>query len=243
MSTTTAAPVLAYRCGCPMDPVRGPRTCPLHGVGWLLTMPETFPTLHGPRAGAAITPAPQGVTIPPPSHPQPPSPLTNREEEIAELVWRGMSDQAIAMAVEVSPYTVRSHLSNIAAKLPGPGTPRRKIFYWYHSQPRGFGEAYSSEVKTLRHGIAFIYFLEAEGCGRIKVGIAIEPYTRIRQIQGHSPVLLRLLGFVRGTYEEEQAILARFAHLRVHGEWFDGGEDLRAFIDTVLSEPPAELIA
>jgi LuxR family maltose regulon positive regulatory protein len=43
--------------------------------------------------------------------------LTNREEEILELLARRLSDKEIAQALCISPYTVRKHTSNLYSKL------------------------------------------------------------------------------------------------------------------------------
>ncbi len=43
--------------------------------------------------------------------------LTNREQEILELLARRLSDKEIAQALHISPYTVRKHTSNLYGKL------------------------------------------------------------------------------------------------------------------------------
>jgi NarL family two-component system response regulator LiaR len=46
-----------------------------------------------------------------------PEALTERELEVLELVARGRTDQEIARSLAVSQATVRTHVSNILAKL------------------------------------------------------------------------------------------------------------------------------
>jgi LuxR family transcriptional regulator, maltose regulon positive regulatory protein len=48
-------------------------------------------------------------------------PLTNREQEILELLARRLSDKEIAQALHISPYTVSKHTSNLYGKLQAAG--------------------------------------------------------------------------------------------------------------------------
>jgi DNA-binding NarL/FixJ family response regulator len=50
--------------------------------------------------------------------------LSKRQAEIIQRVARGQSDKAIAHELDISVYTVRTHIERIAEKLPGE-TPRR----------------------------------------------------------------------------------------------------------------------
>lgn len=53
----------------------------------------------------------------PPERESLPEPLTDREIEVLRLVARGLSNQAIAQALVLSPATVRTHVGNILGKL------------------------------------------------------------------------------------------------------------------------------
>ena len=48
---------------------------------------------------------------------EPPERLSARERDILQLVTQGLSNKAIARAAQVTPETVKWHLSNIYAKL------------------------------------------------------------------------------------------------------------------------------
>jgi ATP/maltotriose-dependent transcriptional regulator MalT len=48
-------------------------------------------------------------------------PLTNREQEILELLARRLSDKEIAQALHISAYTVSKHTSNLYGKLQAAG--------------------------------------------------------------------------------------------------------------------------
>jgi DNA-binding CsgD family transcriptional regulator len=50
--------------------------------------------------------------------------LSERQAQIVERVARGLPDKQIAAELDISIYTVRTHIERIAAKIPGE-TPRR----------------------------------------------------------------------------------------------------------------------
>lgn len=59
--------------------------------------------------------------------------LTRRQFEIAGLAARGLSNKAIAKEVGLSVPTVRDHISDAAAKLPGDVPARRRLMVWFLS--------------------------------------------------------------------------------------------------------------
>lgn len=66
----------------------------------------------------------------------PPSPLTRRETQVAQLVARGLSNRSIAETLVLSPRTVDGHVERILAKLDF--TSRTQIASWIASvRPRG----------------------------------------------------------------------------------------------------------
>ncbi len=58
----------------------------------------------------------QEITLPS-DRPPTPNPLTEREGEVLRLVAQGLSNQDIAKKLQISDPTVRTHVSNIMAKL------------------------------------------------------------------------------------------------------------------------------
>lgn len=76
----------------------------------------------------------------------------------------------------------------------------------------------------------FIYFIQADCGGLVKIGWATKPEVRMAQMQAHCPVILTLLHHEPGNGKQERELHARFAALRKHGEWFSAGEDLLAYI-------------
>jgi hypothetical protein len=77
---------------------------------------------------------------------------------------------------------------------------------------------------------AVVYFVEAEGLDRIKIGTATDIEKRFAELRTMSPVPLKLLAAVQGGVPVEQALHDRFAADRLHGEWFRASADLRSLI-------------
>jgi hypothetical protein len=85
-----------------------------------------------------------------------------------------------------------------------------------------------------------VYFIQAEGVGRIKIGhTSREPASRLRCLQTSSPARLTLLGTIKGGARREREVHQMFAHLRVTGEWFEPGKDLLDFIKAGPNEEDA----
>jgi len=62
-----------------------------------------------------------------------PSPLTQREQEVAALVARGMTNRQIATTLMLSPRTVEGHVENLLAKL-GVGSRAQIATWWTANQ-------------------------------------------------------------------------------------------------------------
>lgn len=87
----------------------------------------------------------------------------------------------------------------------------------------------------------YIYF--AQSGDAVKIGRAVDPCQRVRDLQTAHAGELVLLAAVAGHQSLEGAIHTRFAHLRTRGEWFRLDENLVAFIDLVQrGANPVELL-
>lgn len=75
-----------------------------------------------------------------------------------------------------------------------------------------------------------VYFVQGEHGGPIKIGSADHAESRVRTLQVGSPVPLVLLGTMPGGERKERELHKRFAHLRMHSEWFRPDADLLAVI-------------
>lgn len=79
---------------------------------------------------------------------------------------------------------------------------------------------------------SFVYFIEAVGLCRVKIGKAIDPENRIAQLQTGSPVPLRLIGKTAGGHPLERKLHEEFHGARIDGgEWFHLTKELRSYIE------------
>jgi hypothetical protein len=85
-----------------------------------------------------------------------------------------------------------------------------------------------------------VYFIQAEGLGLIKIGVANCSHSRLRCLAPMSPAPLTLLGAVKtdkvGSLEKE--LHRQFAEHRSHGEWFKAAPELVRYIEANASRPP-----
>lgn len=74
-----------------------------------------------------------------------------------------------------------------------------------------------------KSALRYVYFIEAVGLNRVKIGIANDPRKRLATLQVGSPVELRLLSVLKVDLapEWERDFHKRFAQHRLHGEWFE----------------------
>lgn len=85
----------------------------------------------------------------------------------------------------------------------------------------------------------FIYFVQPEGGGLIKIGRADDPEARLRGLQVGSPVKLKLCSFHEADTEMEMRLHFLFAAYREHGEWFRACPAL-AEIANAIPDPSIE---
>jgi hypothetical protein len=76
---------------------------------------------------------------------------------------------------------------------------------------------------------SFVYFVGGDD-GSIKIGEALDPARRLRELQCGSPVLLRILATATGGQRQERAYHDRFHAHRLHGEWFARVPEIEAEI-------------
>lgn len=67
----------------------------------------------------------------------------------------------------------------------------------------------------------FVYFIQQGDDGPVKIGTAVDPLERLRQLQPGNPVPLTIRYVVPGDHFVERALHRHFADFRLMGEWFD----------------------
>ena len=78
------------------------------------------------------------------------SPLTRREDEVAELVAKGMSNKDIAGALVISARTAETHVEHILTKL-GFGS-RAQIATWVTARQRDADDGHGDRPQSAVHG-------------------------------------------------------------------------------------------
>lgn len=76
----------------------------------------------------------------------------------------------------------------------------------------------------------FVYFIECPSQGLIKIGYAAKPEARFYSLITMNAADIRRLATMGGGRVKEAELHIRFAHLRVHGEWFRAESELMDFI-------------
>ena len=95
------------------------------------------------------------------------------------------------------------------------------------------------QPKNLTNRKSFVYFIQSERGGLIKIGFAQSPKARLRDLQIGCPVRLRILATVPGGCAEENALHFRFERARAHGEWFKPVQELLDHIRELMPRVPA----
>lgn len=77
----------------------------------------------------------------------------------------------------------------------------------------------------------WVYFIACVDSGRCKIGFTAKPVEkRLANLQTGSSGELVMIARHPGTVESERELHARFSDCRLHGEWFQPNDDLRAYI-------------
>ena len=77
---------------------------------------------------------------------------------------------------------------------------------------------------------SFVYFVQAESTGKIKIGQSDDVPKRMYALQCASPGKLTLLGKLSTKVVREEELHRRFHVHRAFGEWFDPAEEIMCYI-------------
>lgn len=112
--------------------------------------------------------------------------------------------------------------------------PDGYIEYFYFDRAE-YWKGFDARFKELMMPVlvckeSFVYFIEAVGLGKIKIGVSRNPQKRLVELSTGSPVPLKLLATIPGDVRREKELHAKFGHARVDGEWFYATSELRAWL-------------
>lgn len=95
---------------------------------------------------------------------------------------------------------------------------------------------YNGELIRRQGGRRCVYIIQAGWTGPVKIGYARDIASRFSAIQtgNHERLVIRLL--MDGARLEEAELHARFAPLRLHGEWFVCVPEIERFIREQLAK-------
>lgn len=97
------------------------------------------------------------------------------------------------------------------------------------------GLPFRDAVKLRRgHFVSFVYFIQEETSGFIKIGRTKDPDTRLYHLQSHSPHAVKLLCVIPGGPCLERTFHVAFATDRRRGEWFEPGPAMRALVTELV---------
>ena len=85
-------------------------------------------------------------------------------------------------------------------------------------------------IQSCKYKGDFVYFIEAVGTDKIKIGVSKEPEERLKQLSTGSVVPLKLLGKVPGDAKTEKELQSKFDHFRHDKEWFFASKELREYV-------------
>ncbi len=79
-------------------------------------------------------------------------------------------------------------------------------------------------------GSGFVYFVEAVGMDRVRIGWTASPDRRPNELVRHSPSPLNLLALLPGEKADEAHLQFALSQWRLHDDWFQLANDVREYI-------------
>lgn len=90
--------------------------------------------------------------------------------------------------------------------------------------------------KYFRRHPGFVYFIQGENGGPIKIGYTKDLKSRLSSIQTGHPDILKLLACFPANEKDEQKLHKKFDALRLRGEWFKPLQILLDEIDAIIEK-------
>jgi hypothetical protein len=79
----------------------------------------------------------------------------------------------------------------------------------------------------------YLYFIEAVGLKRVKIGVSKDPEERLKQLQTGSPISLSMVAKCPGDVNIERSLHKKLSEYRVDGEWFHLSDKLQNIINSL----------
>lgn len=84
----------------------------------------------------------------------------------------------------------------------------------------------------------YVYFIQGENGGAIKIGYSKDPESRLKSLQTSYPDILKVLCLIPGTEKIEKKYHKKFENIRLNGEWFKPDETVFQEIETLKAKYP-----
>lgn len=121
---------------------------------------------------------------------------------------------------------------NETAKFPQWGNERANQYVLEKSLAMGFSRIGDTPFfERTEKGSGYVYFIEAVGLSRVKIGFSEDPESRLRQLLTGSPVTLKIFAKMPGSQIMEKEIHGRFQHLKVENEWFHFTDEIKSYVE------------
>ena len=83
--------------------------------------------------------------------------------------------------------------------------------------------------------MSMVYFIKPVGMdGPIKIGFSAVPATRLESLAAWSPYPLEIIGYVGGSFKDEQYLHSSLSDSHLHREWFKADEQVKRAVSEVL---------
>lgn len=131
-----------------------------------------------------------------------------------------------------------------------PSNAPASLYYPGHA-PRDSKERTAEEEEALRvlrdvkaqreNRQGYVYCIAEEGDNpfAVKVGYSVKPEARVGELQSGNPRVLKLLGTIPGTYEDENRLHKKYITHNLVGEWFKTTPELLREFSVTVKEPVA----
>jgi len=84
----------------------------------------------------------------------------------------------------------------------------------------------------------FVYFIQGENGGAIKIGYSKDPEVRLKTLQTSYPDILKVLCLIPGNANTETKYHKAFEHLKLNGEWYKPDKEIFDEIEKLKAKYP-----